>query len=235
VLSSVSRHRAGGRAAVPAVQVRGECSCGTCRSSQQARLGPLPSLSSISAVVLRQEGDLAQAETFYSPQKGPGNCTRPLPSASEAEILAVRAVPSRGGPHASDTSHSSPPHLFASCLDWVRFPVGEAPPRLRHQSLQSPASFCLLSWRPTGVPPESGGKFQDGSHWLGSHSAGEVLYNDQYNSYSTTPEWKPAFLRQAREFLFFPLLPREASEFPFSTEELGPSPRGSDPVSCRLT
>ena len=35
-------------------------------------------------------------------------------------------------------------------------------------------------------------------------------------------EWEPAFLRQAREFLF-------------STEELGPSPRGSDPVSCRLT
>ena len=28
---------------------------------------------------------------------------------------------------------------------------------------------------------------------------------------------------------------RQASEFPFSTEELGPSPRGSDPVSCRLT
>ena len=37
-----------------------------------------------------------------------------------------------------------------------------------------------------------------------------------------TAEWEPAFLRQA-------------SEFPFSTEELGPSPRGSDPVSCRLT
>ena len=32
-------------------------------------------------------------------------------------------------------------------------------------------------------------------------------------SYSTTPaEWEPAFLRQAREFLFFPLLPREASK-----------------------
>ena len=30
----------------------------------------------------------------------------------------------------------------------------------------------------------------------------------QYNS----AEWKPAFLRQAREFLFFPLLPREASK-----------------------
>jgi hypothetical protein len=28
---------------------------------------------------------------------------------------------------------------------------------------------------------------------------------------------------------------RQASQFPFSTEELGPSPRGSDPVSCRLT
>ena len=29
-------------------------------------------------------------------QKGPGNCTRPLPSASGAEILAVRTV--LGGP-----------------------------------------------------------------------------------------------------------------------------------------
>jgi len=28
---------------------------------------------------------------------------------------------------------------------------------------------------------------------------------------------------------------RRASEFLFSTEELGPSPRGSDPVPCRLT
>jgi len=27
-----------------------------------------------------------------------------------------------------------------------------------------------------------------------------------------TAEWEPAFLRQAREFLFFPLLPREASK-----------------------
>ena len=44
----------------------------------------LPSERS-SAVVLRQGGDLAQVETFYSPQKGPGNCTRPLPSASRAE------------------------------------------------------------------------------------------------------------------------------------------------------
>jgi hypothetical protein len=39
VLSSVSRHRAGVRATVPAVQVRGECSYGACKSSQQARLG----------------------------------------------------------------------------------------------------------------------------------------------------------------------------------------------------
>ena len=36
-------------------------------------------------MVLRQGGDLAQVGTFYSPQKGPGNCTRPLPSASKAE------------------------------------------------------------------------------------------------------------------------------------------------------
>jgi len=36
----------------------------------------------------------------------------------------------------------------------------------------------------------------------------------------------------------FPLLPRpgrQASGFLFSTEELGPSPRGSDPVSYSLT
>ena len=46
---------------------------------------PFPSLSGSGAVVLRQGGDLAQVETFYSPQKGPGNCTRPLPSASKAE------------------------------------------------------------------------------------------------------------------------------------------------------
>ena len=37
-----------------------------------------------------------QVETFYSPQKGPGNCTRPLSSALGAEILAVRTV--LGGP-----------------------------------------------------------------------------------------------------------------------------------------
>jgi len=45
-------------------------------------------------VVLREGGDLMQGEpeTFYSPQKGPGNCTRPLPLASGAEILAVRIV-----------------------------------------------------------------------------------------------------------------------------------------------
>src|SRR6056300_1062231 len=69
VLASVSRHRAGVRATVPAVQVRGECSYGTCRSSQQARLGLLPSLSSSSAVVLRKGGDLALGETFRSPSK----------------------------------------------------------------------------------------------------------------------------------------------------------------------
>ena len=46
----------------------------------------------------------------------------------------------------------------------------------------------------------------------------------QYDS----AEWKPAFLSQAREFLFFPCYPgRQASEFLFSTEELGPSPTES--------
>ena len=57
-----------GEAATPVEQVRG----GARKSGS-------------SAVVLRQGGDLAQVETFYSPQKGPGNCTRPLPSASMAE------------------------------------------------------------------------------------------------------------------------------------------------------
>ena len=45
----------------------------------------------------------------------------------------------------------------------------------------------------------------------------------QYDS----AKWEPAFLRQAREFLFFLCYPgSQASEFLFSTEELGPSPRG---------
>ena len=34
---------------------------------------------------------------------------------------------------------------------------------------------------------------------------------DLYVQYDSA-EWEPAFLRQAREFLFFPLLPREASK-----------------------
>ena len=38
----------------------------------------------------------------------------------------------------------------------------------------------------------------------GPHSEPRIQY--------VTAEWKPAFLRQAREFLFFPLLPREASK-----------------------
>ena len=36
----------------------------------------------------------------------------------------------------------------------------------------------------------------------------DILKILQYDS----AEWEPAFLRQAREFLFFPLLPREASK-----------------------
>ena len=40
------------------------------------------------------------------------------------------------------------------------------------------------------------------------HVVGDKNVNIQYY----TAEWKPAFLRQAREFLFFPLLPREASK-----------------------
>ena len=38
-------------------------------------------------------------------------------------------------------------------------------------------------------------------------------------------EWEPAFLRQAREFLFFPLLPREASKrVPIFDRETGTKP-----------
>ena len=37
------------------------------------------------------------------------------------------------------------------------------------------------------------------------------LWADESLQY-VTAEWEPAFLRQAREFLFFPLLPREVSK-----------------------
>ena len=57
-MASVSRHRAGVRATVPAVQVRGECSYGTCRSSQQARLGLLPGQSEQQQRSGPQEGGL---------------------------------------------------------------------------------------------------------------------------------------------------------------------------------
>ena len=40
VSASASKHRAGVRATIPAVQVRGECSCGAGRGSLSARLGP---------------------------------------------------------------------------------------------------------------------------------------------------------------------------------------------------
>jgi hypothetical protein len=92
VLSFVSRHRAGVRATTPVEQVRG----GARKSGS-------------SAVVLRQGGDLAQVETFYSPQKGPGNCTRPLPSASMAETgrAAVLSVfYELGGPAAQTAAGS---------------------------------------------------------------------------------------------------------------------------------
>jgi hypothetical protein len=45
-----------------------------------------------------------------------------------------------------------------------------------------------------------------GTAWTYSPSEGWVKV--QYDS----AEWEPAFLMQAREFLFFPLLPREASK-----------------------
>ena len=40
VSASASKHRAGVRATIPAVQVRGECSCGAGRGSLSARLEP---------------------------------------------------------------------------------------------------------------------------------------------------------------------------------------------------
>ena len=47
--------------------------------------------------------------------------------------------------------------------------------------------------------------------------------------------WGGEGLGEAKEFLFFPSLPTEASDFLFLTEELGPSPQDSDPVLCRRT
>ena len=38
------------------------------------------------------------------------------------------------------------------------------------------------------------------------------IYGGESQVQYDSAEWKPAFLRQAREFLFFPLLPREASK-----------------------
>ena len=59
-------------------------------------------------------------------------------------------------------------------------------------------------WEDSEQQPWPGLKLMD------SDLAHEQLEEDrlQYDS----AEWKPAFLRQAREFLFFPLLPREASK-----------------------
>ena len=49
--------------------------------------------------------------------------------------------------------------------------------------------------------------------------------NLQYDS----AEWEPAFLRQAREFPFFPLLPREASKrVPIFDKGTGTKLQGSD-------
>ena len=42
--------------------------------------------------------------------------------------------------------------------------------------------------------------------------AGGLAFRPRSPLQYVTAEWKPAFLRQAREFLFFPLLPREASK-----------------------
>ena len=43
------------------------------------------------------------------------------------------------------------------------------------------------------------------------HDANESRVSSDRVQYYTA-EWEPAFLRQAREFPFFPLLPREASK-----------------------
>ena len=47
-----------------------------------------------------------------------------------------------------------------------------------------------------------------GAAAVGDAGGAPIAHWIQYDS----AEWKPAFLRQAREFLFFPLLPREASK-----------------------
>ena len=49
-----------------------------------------------------------------------------------------------------------------------------------------------------------------------------------------TAEWEPAFLRQAREFPFFPLLPREASKrvpVPIFDRGTRTKLQGSDPAA----
>jgi hypothetical protein len=40
----------------------------------------------------------------------------------------------------------------------------------------------------------------------------KIIYSNVCSIQYDSVEWEPAFLRQAREFLFFPLLPREASK-----------------------
>ena len=65
--------------------------------------------------------------------------------------------------------------------------------------------------------------------WLGSDFISVCL---QY----VTAERKPAFLRQAREFLFFPLLPREASKsVSIFDRETGSKPERLRSGFCKLT
>ena len=58
---------------------------GQCLRVGPTQYGPRVIMRDLIPVHLFQGEGLAVVETFYSPQKGPGNCTRPLPSASEDE------------------------------------------------------------------------------------------------------------------------------------------------------
>ena len=57
MLSSVSRHRAGVMATIPAEQVRGKRLHGTCGSSSQARLGPQGEKREFKPLNLEEEED----------------------------------------------------------------------------------------------------------------------------------------------------------------------------------
>jgi len=98
------------------------------------------------------------------------------------------------------------------CCDWWRCNSADIP----HFAFVLRA---VLTNAPNSCPPERlFSKFnatfgEDQQRSFGDYL--ELAMQSQYNKRNVqyvTAEWEPAFLRQAREFLFFPLLPREASK-----------------------